>query len=246
MKRFGIAAATIAALTVAAEAQTLRIGVEGNHPPFNQVGADGTVAGFDVDVGNAICARAQLTCEWVQVEWEELIPSLLAGDIDIIMSTMAITDARLELIDFAGPYYPPASSNYAARAGSTYDFAAMSGLRIGVQAGTIQADYANANLAATNTILEYPSIDNPLADLAAGTLDLVLADRGYLAAQVAATAGVLVLAGPDVMIGNGVGAGFRKEDSELHATFDAIIAEMRTEGTLNALIMEWIPDPTTF
>ena len=48
----------------AASAETIRIGTEADDAPFESMGPDGKPAGFDIDVGNAICKRAKLTCQW--------------------------------------------------------------------------------------------------------------------------------------------------------------------------------------
>ncbi len=247
MKKFLIAAASLALLTTAANAQQpVRIATEGAYAPWNFVDDDGNAAGFEIDLGNEICARAELECEWILTAWDTMIPNLLAGNYDVIMAGMSITEERLESINFSEDYYPPDPSLYAMAAGAEIDFAALTGLRIGAQAATIQLGYIEANLAEGNTVLAYETFDQAVADLAAGNLDLVLADAGYIEPIVAASDGALVLAEESVQVGGGVGAGIRKEDTELLATFSEIIAEMKADGTLNALIVEWFDNPNTF
>ena len=92
----------------------------------------------------------------------------------------------------------------------------------------------------------FDTFDQAVADLAAGNLDLILADGGYVVPIVEATGGALVLTGPEVTVGGGVGAGMRKEDDELTATFDRILGEMKADGSLNALITEWFEVPNLF
>ena len=48
--------AAVAVTSPAIAADPLRIGVEGAYPPFSYVEADGTLAGFDIDIANALCA----------------------------------------------------------------------------------------------------------------------------------------------------------------------------------------------
>ena len=48
------------------------------------------------------------------------------------------------------------------------------------------------------------------------------------------------------MIGGGIGIGMRQSDTELKAKFDAAIMSMKADGTLNALIAEWLPDAGLF
>ena len=54
------------------------------------------------------------------------------------------------------------------------------------------------------------------------------------------------MAGPNVMIGAGVGAGLRKDDNELEAALNAAIASMKADGSLNELIVKWFDPPNTF
>ena len=250
MKRFLIAATAAAALTMmmtsAGQAQTVRIATEGAYAPWNFINEAGRAAGFEIDLGNEICRRAQLTCEWVVTAWDTMIPNLLAGNFDVIMAGMSITDERLLTIDFSAEYYPSDESRFAMRAGSAINFDALSGLRIGAQTGTIHAGWLAENLAANNTILTYDTFDQAIADLAAGNLDLVLADAPYLDPIVAAAGGTLVLGGQGIQIGGGVGAGMRKEDDALQETFDRVIGAMKADGSLNALIVQWFENPNTF
>lgn len=246
MKKLWIAAALTAAMTTSTVAQTtIRIGTAADHAPFSYLDAAGAPIGFEIDLGNAICARAGLSCEWVVTPWDTIIPDLIAGNFDLFISGMAITDERLALIDFSEPYYPPSVSNFAVRAGQAPDLGAPTGLRIGTQAGTVQAGFAET-LAATNTVTTYATFADALAELAAGNLDVVVADRGFLIPAVAATNGAVVVAGPDLQLARGAAAGFRKEDDGLTATFDRILTEMKADGSLNALIVHWIEDPLTF
>jgi len=245
MRRLIIAAAALAVLGTAAEAQTVRLATEGAYAPWNFIDEAGSPAGFEIDLGNEICSRAQLTCEWVITAWDTMIPNLLAGNFDVIMAGMSITEERLESIDFSDEYYPPDPSLYAVRDGETVDFDGPSGFRFGAQTGTIQAGYLAATFADGNTIVTYDTFDQAVADLIAGNLDAVLADGGYLL-PIAAGGQGLVIAGPEVMLGGGVGAGMRKEDDDLESAFNAAIASMKEDGSLNALITEWFDVPNTF
>lgn len=242
MKNLIIAAAALVALTTASQAQAIRIGTEGAYAPWNFIDDGGKVAGFEIDLGNELCTRASLECTWVVNEWDTIIPNLIAGNYDAIMAGMSITDERKQTLDFSDNYFPPDPSKYVAAAGKTFDFGNLSGVRIGVQGATIQAAYAEESFRSGNTILSFETADQALADLNAGNLDLILADGSYLAEVIAGSGGSLEFVGPDVMIGGGVGVGLRKADDELEQKFNAVIAEAKRDGTLDALITKWFPD----
>jgi polar amino acid transport system substrate-binding protein len=220
-----VAAAALALATPTVAQETVRIATEGAYAPWNFLNDAGEPAGYEIALGNAICETAGLTCEWIINDWDSIIPNLLAE--------------RLETIDFSDNYFPPDPSKYVAAAGANLDFANLSGARVGVQGGTIQAAYAEENLGEANTIVTFATADQAMADLAAGNLDTILADGAYLEPVVTASNGAIEFVGEDVMIGGGVGAGIRKEDTELKAKVNEALASLKADGTVDKLIAEW-------
>ncbi|WP_108397231.1 transporter substrate-binding domain-containing protein [Devosia submarina] len=239
MKKLILAAATVLALGTAAQAQeTVRIATEGAYAPWNYVNEAGELAGYEIDLGNAICEKAGLTCEFVSNDWDSIIPNLLAGNYDLIMAGMSITEERKETIDFTQDYFPPDPSKFVAMAGSDIDPTNLEGKRVGVQGGTIQAAYAEENFGSTNTVVSFTTADQAMADLAAGNLDTIIADGPYLEPVVAASGGAIEFVGEDVMIGDGFGAGIRKDETELKAKFDEALAALKADGTVDKLIAQ--------
>ena len=226
-------------VAVPAFADTVRLGTEGAYAPWNYIDDSGKVAGFEIELGNEMCKRANIECEWVVNEWDSIIPNLVAGNYDAIMAGMSITDERKQTIDFSAEYYPASPSLYAAAAGASFDFSNLSGVKIGVQGATIQADYLSENLAANNTILSYETADQSVADLSAGNIDLLLADGDFLKPVVEGSGGALAFSGPGVRIGGGVGIGMRKTDGELQANLAKALDSVKADGTLDKLIMEF-------
>ncbi|MEO7221984.1 MAG: transporter substrate-binding domain-containing protein [Devosia sp.] len=241
MKHLILAAAALFALTGVASAQT-RLGTEGAYPPYNYMDDAGNLGGFDIDVGNEICKRAGLECVWVVNEWDTIIPNLLAGNYDAIIAGMSITDERKKTITFSQEYFPSDPSTFVVLAGKTIDLENPSGLKLGAQGATIQAFWLEENAKANNTILSYETPDQALADLNAGNIDAVLADKSYLAETVAGSGGALELAGPELPIGGGVGIGLRQTDTEFQTKVDDALTAMKTDGTLDALITLYFPE----
>ena len=83
----------------------IRFGVFPQYPPFESVAADGSLQGFDIELGNAICTKLQVKCTWVHNEFDGMIPALRARKFDAIMSSMAVTPARLKQIAFSDRLY---------------------------------------------------------------------------------------------------------------------------------------------
>ncbi|KAB2883253.1 MAG: transporter substrate-binding domain-containing protein [Albidovulum sp.] len=230
MKTFILSVAALALSAGLAAAQTVRLGTEGAYPPYNFINDKGEVDGFEREMGDELCKRAELTCEWVTNEWDSIIPNLVSGNYDVIIAGMSITDERDKVIDFTQEYIPPAASLYV---GLSAD-ANIKGV-VAAQTATIQAAYVAESGA---TLLEYPTPDETIAAVRNGEADVVLADKDYLLPAVNESNGELVVV-DQVQIGGGVGMGLRESDTELKAKLDAAITSMKDDGTLNTMIKKW-------
>ena len=225
------ALAVAGSLAMAGSHSVVRLGTEGAYPPFNFLNDDGEVDGFEREVGDEICARAELTCEWVTNEWDSIIPNLVSGNYDVIIAGMSITDERDEVIDFSEAYTQPDPSSYLVTSADVDLETAV----IAAQTGTIQAAFV-ANTGAT--LLEFASPDETVAAVKAGEADAVLADKSYLLPIAESDAEVMLLEREE-LIGGGVGLGVRESDGELREKMNAAIASMKADGTLNDLIAKW-------
>lgn len=238
MKKLILGAAVLALSSGLAMAQTVRLGTEGAYPPYNFINDAGEVDGFERELGDELCKRASLTCEWVTNDWDSIIPNLQSGNYDVIIAGMSITDERDKVIDFSQNYIPPAASAYMAL---TPDVDIKGGV-VSAQVGTIQAGYVAESGA---TLLEFATPDETVAAVRNGEADAVFADKDYLAPIAAESGGELVLLPEEVALGGGVGLGLRESDTELKAKFDAAIQSMKDDGTLNTMIKKWFGDEAT-
>ena len=229
MKKLILTTAVLALTAGVAAAETFRLGTEGAFPPYNFLNDAGEVDGFERELGDELCARAELTCEWVTNDWDSIIPNLTSGNYDAIIAGMSITEERAEIVDFTQGYTLPSPSAYAAVSADVDIKTAV----IAAQSATIQA----AHVAETGaTLVEFPTPDETVAAVKSGEVDAVLSDKDYLNPIVAE--GGLTFVG-DVYLGGGIGMAFRKSDAEMRAKFDAAIASMKADGSLNALLDKW-------
>ncbi|ETW11995.1 His/Glu/Gln/Arg/opine family ABC transporter substrate-binding protein [Roseivivax marinus] len=228
------AALTLAASAVSAQ-DVIRMGTEGAYPPYNFINDAGEVDGFEIELGNELCARAELECEWVTNEWDSIIPNLVSSNYDTIMAGMSITDERDEVIDFTQDYYPPTESAYVAAA---EDADWETGV-VAAQATTIQAAHVAEGDAA---LLEFATPEETVAAVRNGEADAVFADYDFLKPVVESSGGELVFVGEPVPLGGGIGMGLRESDAELKDTFDEAITAMKEDGTLNEMLVKWFGD----
>ena len=169
-------AATLLATGRPAVAQStqplLRVGVEGNYPPFSKMGPDGRLSGFDIDIALALCEAMNVRCQLVQQEWDGMMPALRARKFDMIVASMTITEDRRKAADFSDPYYD-VPSRFVARAGAFRDASpeALKGRRIIVLRNTPRAQYLQQRYAGSELLLVNKETDVYL-ELAAGRGDI--------------------------------------------------------------------------
>ncbi len=235
-----LAAALMPLLAACGGADAVAIATVGNYHPFDFINDEGEIDGLERDLGDELCRRADLECEWVLNEWETMIPDLVAEEFDAILAGMSITAIREELIDFTEAYYPPTPSVYVAGAGAG-DEAAQG--TIGVTANTIYSDYF------TELGRPFVSLDGSIDAVDAvlnGEVDAVLVDHGYGVEKLAEYEGQLAIVGPSILLDRGLGIGVRK-DSDLKGSLNEALESMKADGSLNALIIKWVgEDASTF
>ena len=233
-------AAIIPLLAACGGPDTVVIATTADYHPFNFVNDEGEIDGLERELGDELCQRAGLQCEWVLNDWEAMIPDLVAEEFDAILAGMSITAKREQAIDFTEAYYPPTPSIYIAKAGEGDE--AVQGV-IGATANTIYSDYF------TGLGMAFVSLDGSVDGASAvlnDEVDAVLVDHGYGVEKLAEHQGQLEIVGPSVLLDRGLGIGVRK-NTGLKPKLDQALASMKSDGTLNALILQWLgEDASTF
>jgi len=242
MKKLLLSAAALAMMVGTAQAETVRIGVAAEpYPPFSAPDAAGNWVGWEIEIIDAVCAAAELDCELTPTAWDGIIPSLVSGRIDVIMSSMSITEDRLQTIDFSDPYYNTPTVIVGQRS-MEMDASpeGLAGMVIGVQVSTIHQAYAQTYFAAGSELRTYQTQDEANQDLASGRIDATQADSLALADFLGTDAGACcevkgTVAADESILGLGVGAGVRKGDDELREALNQGIAAILADGTYDEI-----------
>ncbi len=241
-----IAALTFAGAAVAQDLpDSLVLGTEGAYPPFNYTESDGSVAGFEVDLGNAMCAQMKVECTWVTQDWDGIIPGLQAKKYDAIIASLYITDERRKVIAFSDKYYN-VPARFAVPADSEYEISAegLSGAVVGTQRATSFERYLTAEMPEVEVRL-YGTMDEAYLDLASGRVDTVLGDvvalkDGFLGTP---DGEGFELRGPEFSdpeyFGYGAGVAVRQDDQAIADAFSAAIKALREDGTYQEISNKW-------
>lgn len=82
----------------------LRVGFEAGYMPFEMTDKKGEFVGFDIDIAKMMAKAMGVKFVPINTAWDGIIPSLITGKFDIIMSGMTVTQERNLKVNFADPY----------------------------------------------------------------------------------------------------------------------------------------------
>jgi octopine/nopaline transport system substrate-binding protein len=247
--------------------KTVKVALEGSYAPWNLTLPNGKISGFEPELLDNLCKRVNLQCEAVAQDFDGLITGLQAGKFDAVMDALAITPEREQAIAFSKPYAatpaafatigghglanPTGKSAFLKLTGDPKIDGPMiaplrdelKGKSIGIQSGTVYTKFINDNFKDITSIRLYKTSAERDLDLVNGRVDIAFDDVTYYAgiADNKETAQIRV-AGPTIggpVWGPGEGLGFRKQDTDLKAKFDAAITEALADGTVTRLSEKW-------
>lgn len=226
-----------------AASEPLRVATEGYYAPFNYFDESGALAGFDVDIANALCSTIGMECEIVQNDWDALIPGLVANEYDVIVASMSITAEREESVAFTLPYYSNMLT-FLGKKGRSLEISkeALAGKSVGVLRNTVSSEYLDATYADVVEVKLYDTQDNALADLDNGAIDLVLGDNLPSYAWLQTEAGNRhQFVGEFIDIDDRIGIAARKDALELVDRLNGALIEIIENGTYQEINAKYFP-----
>ena len=220
------------------------------YPPFTTQDASGKWVGFEIDLMDAVCAAEHLKCHIFATAYDGIFAALNAHKVDVIWTSVGITDDRKKVVDFTDKYYDTPAAVIAPRSAplklAIGDFAALRGKVVGVQTSTVYANFLQKYLPGEVTMKTYDTQDNANADLAAGRLDAIVADsvalQDFLNSSQGKDLAVMVTipsAYDRSVFGYGVAGGVRKDDTKLRETLNDGIRKIRADGTYDRLAKKY-------
>lgn len=220
----------------------LRVGVTPDYPPMIFKLNDritGAEADMALRLGNALGTPVL----FVELGWDELIPSLMEGKIDIIMSGMTITEARKVRINFTDPYLKSGLVTLV-RAEDAWEYDSLQKIRntfsrVGVVRNTTGEAFVRANLLnAANVIPLQKAEDAPVA-LKYRRVDLFINDGPsvvWLASENEGLKGVWEPLNEEYL-----GWGVNRNDSKLLTLVNSVLRNWKKDGTLKEVLLKWLP-----
>ncbi len=199
------------------------------------------LVGFDIDLAKKAAERLGLKVIFQPVAWDVIIGRLEAGEIDVIWNGLSITPERRERIIFSRPYLDNRQV-VMVRSGATLSRPAdLQGKRVGVQLGSTSEMILRAEkrlVAQVAELKRYPDNVAAVAELAAGRLDAVIIDEVTGRFLAAGKPGAFTILAEDLGREQ-YAVGFRKQDRALRDAIDKVLAEMKEDGSADAVSRKW-------
>ena len=246
MKKLVLAALLASFTFGASAAEKINFGVSATYPPFESIGANNEIVGFDIDLAKALCKQMQAECTFTNHAFDSLIPSLKFRKYDAVISGMDITPERSKQVSFTTPYYENSAVVIAKK--DTYKtFADLKGKAVVVTSGTtseVLLNKLNEEQKMNMRIISAKDHGDSFRTLESGRAVAFMMDDALLAGERAKAKK------PDnwEIVGKpqsqeAYGCMLRKDDPQFKKLMDDTIAQVQTSGEAEKWFDKWFKNP---
>ena len=226
------------------EAGVLRVANPQTSPPYSFRDENDELLGFDVDFANEIGERMGLEIEFIQGTFDTFIPGLDTDRWDVVIAGQAITEERLEQVDFSHPYRVSTVTIFLNCDDPTLDDVTdlpdLEGRSIAVLAGS--SDVERAESVPDAELVTYENATLALTDLDLGRVDSYIGSR-FVGSYVARESGLNVCPTAAALTLEQNAMSFSKGEEAFKAEMDRLVLEMIADGTIAELSVKWFgPD----
>lgn len=155
----------------------LVIGMELEYPPFETTDASGKPDGISVKMAYALGEYLGRPVRIENMTWAGLIPALTTGKVDIVLSSMTITEERAKTVNFSDPYSKSQLSLLVSKSSPVQEFEDLKneGRKLAVRKGTTGHTYALAHLPEDNIVV-FATETSCVLEVAQGRADAFIYD----------------------------------------------------------------------
>jgi polar amino acid transport system substrate-binding protein len=213
---------------------TLVVASEGKFAPFNFV-ENNKLAGFEIDVADAVAAKMGLKVEWKTMGFDGLLVGLAQDRWDMVIASHGITPEREKAVTFANPHYCTGGV-IISRDGSIRTAKDLTGKVVAVQTGTTY--YDNVKKLPVKDVKNFPQDNSARAALETGHVDAWVTDKFVAKASLAATPGTTLRTG-DFLFTERIAAAVAKGNTGLVNEVNKALAAIMADGTYAAISKKW-------
>lgn len=228
--------------------RAIRFLTDDDYPPLNFALADGSLAGFNIDIARAVCGELQIACTIQARRWDTLLDALTTGKGDAVIASVAMTAANHAEVDFTLPYYETPARFVAPKDSRIGELSAqgLKGVKVGVVAGSAHEAFLRTffPFVTPKTFADLAALEDALRSHA---IDVGFADGLTLSVWLGGEASedcCRFLGGPYLesrFFGQGVGIAVRREDGELRRALDWALARLASRGAYAEIYQKYFP-----
>ena len=222
--------------------KVLKVGMSGNQPPMTMANREGGLMGFDVDLAKALADAMKVKLEIVPMPFGKLMEALEKDEIDMILSGLAITPERTEMVSFVGPYMMSGKSiltkdSVLAKMSGSKEFNRKD-LKLLALSNSTSASFVRT-VAPEAQLIEVASYDEGVAMIIDGKADALVADMPVCVLSVARypEAGLTTLERPLTV--EPVGIAVSKDDPQFFNLVDNYLRAYEKTGILGKIREKW-------
>ena len=219
------------------EVKVLTMGTNAAFPPYEMVDEDGTIIGIDAEIAAAIAEKMGMTLEIKDMAFDSLITAVSSGAVDVVLAGMTVTEERMEAVNFSDSYATGIQVVIVTEDSEIATIEDLTGKKIGVQTGTTGDIYCSDEFG-EEAIARYDNGAIAVQALQNGQVDCVVIDNEPAKAFVEANEGLKILE-TEYAVEN-YAAAIAKENTELLDAFNAALAELQADGTIDTIIGKYI------
>lgn len=220
----------------------LLVGTDATFPPFESLDVPRRkIVGFDVDLMNAIAAKAGLQIEIVGTRYGELIAGIAQCQYAAGISAIPITDDLKGQMLFSDSYFTNGQVVVVKKGNLTISGRdTLAGMKVGAWKNTTsELEVGQIPGAQLET---YPSAEFAFRDLAEGLIDAVVADKLLALSYVGVKPNNLKIVG-DEFTADSYGIAICNQRSDLLKKINAGLAAVKADGTLSKIQKKWLNSP---
>ncbi|HTS21293.1 MAG TPA: ABC transporter substrate-binding protein [Casimicrobiaceae bacterium] len=231
------------ALPARSQAPTYHVGATPTGIPFSYLDPKtGSIQGAMVDVVRLVADQAGFAVNIEATPFASLIPALTEKRIDIIGAAMLVTAPRREVIDFSDPVFA-CPEGLVVNITDKTEYRSLDDLKgkiVGAQTGTVYVDFLR-RAGDFAEIKLYPSLADILREVSQGRLVAGFGDAPILAYQLAQNVSLRARLVPtyESELSATISLAVRKGDAELLGRINAALAALRSDGTLDKIVVKW-------
>ena len=217
--------------------KVLRAGTEPAFAPFEfpQEGSK-ELTGFDVELVQALGQKLGYKVEMVSMGFDALIPALQAGNIDVAIAGMTITDERKKVVDFTDSYYTSGLMIMVRKDSPVKSIDDLKGKTIACQIGTTGENKSRSVEGAT--VKAFNTQDEAALELKNGGADAVIGDAPVVEYYMTKAGKDFAKTVGEKMEAEPYGIALKK-DNKLTADLNKALADMKKNGEYDKLYTKW-------